>query len=72
MKCLLCTAEIDESRVINPRNEYDREMHARELEQWEQVTVTVARAGAVQLLNGHVCPAEKLAPGDVDITRSQK
>jgi hypothetical protein len=67
MKCLLCPAEIDETREIHRDDLNAQRVHSTALETWRQVTAYI---GNELILAGHVCPAETLVPGGVTLART--
>ncbi len=81
MKCIVCKSEIDETLAFPDvaiggqmvPDTVNRARHAQALEKWEQVTVSVSRSGAsVQILAGHVCPADRLDADNVRINKGGK
>jgi hypothetical protein len=81
MKCIVCSTEIDETATFpdvdiggqKVPDTINRVRHAQTLEKWEQVVVSINRQGAsVQILAGHVCPADRLDADNVQITKGGK
>lgn len=82
MKCLVCPATIDEKKEIphpppgakdldRAKAEIEQRAHSDALNAWRQVLVTVdnGRGGIDTILQGHVCPDEKLTEGSVELTK---
>jgi hypothetical protein len=71
MKCMLCPAEIDETKEIVPADSISARLtRAAELSAWHQVTVTIGRRGGQEvLLSGHICPDESLDYGSVQLAK---
>jgi len=70
MKCIICSVEIDEARVIPPlegpggrliEDLTSKLVHARELEKWICATITAQVLGGCKTIrSGHLCPAHKV------------
>jgi hypothetical protein len=75
MKCLLCSAEIDEVKVFPPMPGPHGQMiedvvgkwnHSQVLVTWTHVALTAQKGGgSMSILSGHICSAHPVKPGSV-------
>ena len=71
MKCLICSAEIDELREFPPtvgpggvqiEDTLGRWKHSQAVGAWTHLTLTAqVPAGTVTVLSGHICPAHVIS-----------
>lgn len=72
MKCMFCSSEIDENRSFDLDLVTEKTMraHAAELGKWRQITATISNnGGQLSIFTGHVCPLERIEPGDVAVIK---
>jgi hypothetical protein len=81
MKCLLCSAEIDEYKsfpvVTGPQGQRIEDVmgqwtHGQALSSWTHIALTAQHGGGtLVLLSGHICPAHPVKAGSIALVASK-